>query len=111
MRSPIRANGGAIIDAEALRRWCSVAMRTDRACRIGVLRTCMPALATKKTGCQLVEGLSRKAHFPPVHARFHLKQRVTVPNSYTTMRGGLLILRSPWRSSRQPGRRHCRCAR
>jgi hypothetical protein len=31
----------------------------------------MPILATKKTGRQLVEGLFRKAHFPPVHAQSH----------------------------------------
>jgi hypothetical protein len=44
----------------------------------------LPAVATKKTGRQIVEGLSRKAHFPPVHARTH--QAFMVPNSYTTTR-------------------------
>jgi hypothetical protein len=42
----------------------------------------LPALATKKTGRQIVEGLYRKAHFPPVHAR----TTEPVPSSYTTTR-------------------------
>jgi hypothetical protein len=48
----------------------------------------LPAVATKKTGRQVVEGPSRKAHFPPVHARNHRCRRTrrAVPNGYTTMR-------------------------
>jgi hypothetical protein len=45
------------------------------------------AFATKKTGCQVVEGLYRKAHFPPVHARtIDAGEVATMPNSYTTTR-------------------------
>jgi hypothetical protein len=46
----------------------------------------MSALATKKTGRQLIEGLFRMAHFPPVHARIHCGVNA-VPDSYTMMRG------------------------
>lgn len=46
----------------------------------------MPAAATKKTGRQVIEGLNRKAHFPPVHARSMGLRVNPVPISHTMER-------------------------
>jgi hypothetical protein len=50
----------------------------------------------EEDGCQIVEGLYRKAHFPPVHAQNHpcRRSRRTVPNSYTTTRSAGIAGRS-----------------